>query len=157
MPASAWRETTNALAGAVAGVGSASVGRRGQLVGRLGLHVCLGIIDRLQVEEAGADVAGAVGLVAVEAEFETVVFDLLGRGKPAEGARGCRGRVRRCSRVWPAGCRGRRRWASGRASVATQGELLHRLGATLVGAGVVHRCLEVLGGLEFHVHPDVIR
>jgi hypothetical protein len=34
---------------------------------------------------------------------------------------------------------------------------LHGLGATLVGAGVVHRRLEVLGGLEFHVHPNVIR
>jgi hypothetical protein len=153
MPASAWRETTNALAG----VGLAGTGRMGKLVGRLRWHVRLGVIDRLQVEEAGVDVAGAIGLVAVEAESETAVFDLLGQGKPAEGARGCRGRVRRWSRVWPAGCRGRWWWASSRASAVTQGELLHRLGATLVGTGIVHHRLEVLGGLEFHVHPDVIR
>jgi hypothetical protein len=121
--------------------------RRRQRGGRLGWRVRRGVVDHLQVEEAGADVVGVVGLVAVEAESETAVFDLLGRGKPAEGTRGRRGRVRWCSRVWPAGCRGRRRWASGRASDAAQCELLHCLGATLVGAGVVHRRLEVLGGL----------
>jgi hypothetical protein len=101
-------------------------------------------------------VTGGVGLIAVEAESETAAFDPLGRSKPSESTRGRWGRVHRCSRVRPTGCRGRRRWASGRASSLARCELLHRLGATLVGAGVVHCRLEV-GGLEFHVHPDVIR
>jgi hypothetical protein len=35
--------------------------------------------------------------------------------------------------------------------------LLQRLGATLVGAGVVHSHLEVLGALKLHVHPDVVQ
>jgi hypothetical protein len=139
--------------------GGCGLGRRRwrQRARLLGWRVHIGVVDRLQVEEAWADVTGDIGLIAVEEESETAAFDLLGRSKPSEGARGHRGRVRWCSRVRPTGCRGRRRWASGRASSSARGELLHHLGATLIGAGVVHRRLKVLGGLEFHVHPDVIR
>jgi hypothetical protein len=34
--------------------------------------------------------------------------------------------------------------------------LLQCLGATLVGTGIVHSRLEVLGALKLHVHPNVV-
>ena len=37
------------------------------------------------------------------------------------------------------------------------GGRLHSLAAALVGPSVVHRRLQVVGGLEFHVHPYVVR
>src|SRR4051812_29486105 len=51
----------------------------------VGRRVRLGVVDRLQVEEAGADICRRVGLIAIKAETLTLTLLLLARGQPAEG------------------------------------------------------------------------
>ena len=123
-----------------------------ELVGRGVLSV-----NRLQVEEAWADMARGVWLIAVEAQALATALELLSRGQPAESPRG----GRRGRGGGGGGLSARSdggRWRPGRRPTpASRRDLLKGLRATLVSASVMHGRLEVLGPLKLHVHPDVFR
>ncbi|KAI4968288.1 hypothetical protein ZWY2020_057943 [Hordeum vulgare] len=94
------------MADAGEGVERDDAGRRRRICGRVWCVVRLvrlGVVDRLQVEEAGADMCRRVGLIAVKAETLTSTLLLLGRGQPAEGPCGGR-RCGRCGWRRPARC-----------------------------------------------------